>query len=206
MDQVVNISDDVVTKFIAFYEAHKEEVNTEEYTHFLMYDADVHNGAVGNNLPGTSFVHGNILWHKSGIPPHVDICGKGNTHSVIIPLIVENPNQKLIVFDQTFDQECTWLGDLVTDLNPDRSYGSDRPEPPYKTPGVLGCTNEPCPDELLEHLPTYYGPDMYFGLSGTLYDYEVGTAIIFDSNKIHTTGIMDSPKVCATSFVVYEDA
>jgi len=202
---IVPISMDVVNRFLDYYYANEDQVNKDEYTHFLMYDTDTHSDIVRDELPGTKFMHGNVLWHKAGIPPHVDICGKGNTHSLIIPLKVENENQKLIVFDQTYDQECTWFGSLQTEMNPDRSYGSEKQEPMYKTVGIQGCTNQPCPDELIKHLPTYYGDDMWFGMSGVALDYKVGTCIIFPSNKIHTTGNMENEKIAATSFIVYDN-
>lgn len=199
--EIIPISMDVVEKFLEYYRAHEDEVNKDEYTHFLMFDAETHYNALGDVLNDKEFCHGNILWHKAGIPPHVDECGMGNKYTVVIPLEVSDPNQKLIVFDQTYDVETTWLGDLVTEMNPDRSYGSERSEAPYKTPGVQGLTNEPCPEELTKHLPTYYGPDMYFGLTGEVVDYKVGTLIIFDSHRIHTTGNMNAEKIAVTTFV-----
>lgn len=198
--EVVPISMEVVEKFIDHFNKREAEVNKDEYTHFMMFDETVHN-FLGEYFSDKTFCHGNILWHKAGIPPHIDECGMGNTHSIIIPLVVDNPAQKLIVFDQTYDKECTWFGSLNAEMNPDRSYGSERHEPPYKTPGVQGLTGKPCPKELTDHLPDYYGEDMYFGLSGNVVDYKVGTAILFDSHRIHTTGIMNGEKLAVTSFV-----
>lgn len=198
--EVVTISTDTVEKFINYFKEKEKEVNKDEYTHFMMIDETVHS-FLDEYFSDKTFCHGNILWHKAGIPPHIDECGMGNTQSIIVPLIVNNPDQKLIVFDQTYDKECTWFGNLQAEMNPDRSYGSERHEPPYKTPGVQGLTGKPCPKELTDHLPTYYGEDMYFGLSGDVINYEVGTAIIFDSQRIHTTGTMTGEKLAVTSFV-----
>jgi hypothetical protein len=202
---IIPISMDVVDSFLNYYKENEDQVDKDQYTHFLMFNSEVHNSAMADELPGTQFKHGNILWHKAGVPPHVDICGMGNTHSLIIPLEVEKEDQKLIVFDQTYDEECTWFGDLDAEMNPDRSYGSEKNEAMYKTPGVQGLTNEECPSELTDHLPTYYGEDMWFGMSGVALDYKVGTCIIFPSNKIHTTGNMTSEKIAVTSFIVYDD-
>ena len=199
--QIEPISMDVVERFLEHYKSRESEINKEEYTHFLMFDEEIHRWAFGDFLSDREFCHGNILWHKAGIPPHVDECGMNNTHTVIIPLEVSDPNQKLIVFDQKYDKECTWFGSLQAEMNPDRSYGSEKQEPPYKTPGVTGLTGKPCPKEITDHLPTYYGEDMYFGLSGDVIDYTVGTAIIFDSHRIHTTGSMAAEKISVTTFI-----
>lgn len=199
--EIIPISMNVVNDFMQYFKDNEHKINKEEYTHFLMFDEKKHYDLLNTYLPDKVFCHGNILWHKAGIPPHVDECGMGNIYTVIIPLQVSNLDQKLIVFDQTYDQECTWLGDLNTKMNKDRSYGSEKFEPPYKTAGVQGLTSDPCPEEIIKHLPTYYGSDMYFGLTGEILDYKVGTLIIFDSHRIHTTGNMIGEKIAVTTFV-----
>lgn len=80
--EVVPISQEVVDKFLKVYYERESEVDKGEYTHFMMFDETVHS-FLESYFSDKSFCHGNILWHKAGIPPHIDECGMENTHKFL---------------------------------------------------------------------------------------------------------------------------
>ena len=75
-------------------------------------------------------------------------------------------------------------------------YESAQKTRPYDTENVVDCINKPISDELYKHLP--YTKDLYFGLTGSTWDYTPGTALLFSANRIHATGKMKSPKIGCT--------
>ena len=68
------------------------------------------------------------------------------------------------------------------------------------TPNVKYLTGNPISDELYKNLK--HDKDFYFGMSGVAIDLIPGYGLIFPSNRIHTSGKMETEKtsLMLTSF------
>ena len=138
---------------------------------------------------GLDFLHGTLLWHNSPYPVHTDVWHPDNKTNVLIPLHIEAP-QKFFVFDQTFHGSCQWIP-----MAPSKSRSADSPDShavgrPADDDRVEGKTGSPLAAEHAANLPEE--PSFYHGLTATMYDYQPGQGIVFNSYNLHATGKMDS--------------
>lgn len=116
--------------------------------------------------------------------------------NVVIPLFNESPSS-LLIFDQRWRQwPVTWFFDY------DLIYITTNPAikgAPHNYP-IENMTGNPIDDDFYKKylLGSWGSKDDYFGLSGNAYDHESGSAIIFDSSKIHGTSKMMGNKIGLT--------
>ena len=135
---------------------------------------------------GLEYIAGNIYYHTTPYEVHTDVFADDIGVNVLVPLEREE-SQKFIVFDQTYHGSTVWKpGDGSREIRGLNTIFHTRP---CETP-VIGLTNQPC--ELAEYLPEE--DDFYFGLSGSLIEWQPGEGLVFPSDNLHATGIMKSPK------------
>ena len=199
----INVNENSIRLFKDYWNENKnnyiQDAKDNGLMHLVCYDKYLFQKTLFREFDYERFNAGNYFSHEHPYYPHVDIFDYENTINIVVPLICEDPDQKLIVFDQTYKEKAaTWCGYISK-----REFHGN---PAIRkrmcdTSGVRGLTNKPCPDNLLEHLP--YGSDFYYGLSGSVFDWKVGTAIVFNSYNIHCTGQMKPgiTKVGCTSFL-----
>lgn len=155
---------------------------------------------VSNIVDTSSYYYGNIFSHKDPFTIHSDICNKKKT--IMLLPIEAHVTQKFIVFDQTITQTTpvSWIHNVFNDKTEqelkEMYYDNSLKSRPYEHPNVKNLQNNPIADELYQHLP--YSKDLYFGLTGHIWDYVPGNALFFDANRIHATGIMNSCKIGCT--------
>lgn len=197
---IKNIETPVIKSFVDYWDIEKDNFNKNAkdngMMHLINYEREFFDMMLGEYYNSERFNSGNIFWHEHPYFPHVDLWDSNNKWNVVVPLVCQDDNQKLIIFDQTYHEAATWVGDITK-----RSFHGNPAI--YKricdTPGVEGLTGKPCPDHLLEHLP--YSPDFYHGLSGTAIDWEVGISIEFKAEYIHCSGKMNTPKIGSANFL-----
>lgn len=147
-----------------------------------------------------SYHYGNLFSHNNPFAIHSDISNKKKT-ILLIP-IEASPEQKFIVFDQTINQDepISWIYNIFDDKTQDELkemyYDTSFKTRPCDTQNVVGCTDQPISDDIYKHLP--YTKDLYHGLSGTVWNYTPGKALLFEANRIHATGRMSRPKIGCT--------
>lgn len=136
---------------------------------------------------GLDYTAGNIYYHTTPYEVHTDVFTHDIGVNVLVPL-ERDGSQKFVVFDQTYHGSTVWEpgdGTIVAHKGLNKIYYSR----PYDTP-VEGLTESPC--DLAEYLPEE--DDFYFGLSGSLIEWQPGEGLVFPSINLHATGIMKSPK------------
>lgn len=156
------------------------------------------------NIIDTKYFHySNIFNHISPFTIHSDISHKKK--SILLIPIHAHKDQKFIVFDQTVDsdKEVSWIYNIFDDKTDEELkemyYESSLRTRPCDSDFVKGCTNLPIDDSLFEHLP--YTQDLYHGLTGKIWSYTPGKALLFPANRIHATGKMLSSKIgCTVQF------
>jgi hypothetical protein len=147
-----------------------------------------------------SYHYGNLFAHNNPFAIHSDVSNKKKT-ILLIP-IESSDDQKFIVFDQTIDQDepISWIYNIFDDKTDDELkkmyYNTAYKTRPCDTKNVVGCTDNPIDEEIFKHLP--YTKDLYFGLSGKVWNYTPGKALLFEANRIHATGKMSGPKIGCT--------
>lgn len=132
----------------------------------------------------------NFYKHSFPYFPHIDSCGNPNSYNVLIPLKLSDPvDQKFVIFDQycTDYTGATWIGNI---WKPKGNFESNKKrEFPSLDPDVVGCTDKPIDPTLYDILKyDFRNEEMFYGLTGTAYDYSPGDILIFPSNQIHCTG------------------
>ena len=120
--------------------------------------------------------------HSHPYYPHTDF-HTDEKENIVIPLeVINGLNPYLIIFNQWFDGDGrTWTFRENLDLK----YNKPLKGRPYDF-DIHDKTEEDIPDSIykyLNHQPKKY----WFGLSGSAYEFKVGSFIQFDSKKIHAT-------------------
>lgn len=143
---------------------------------------------------------GNIYKHKNLYSLHVDSDEPWQLMNVNIPihLEVENPKQKLIIFDQYTDNGFgqTWYGkrkDIKKNGNFD--FNKKVPLTPWEDDKVYDCIDQPIDTKFYSDYLDFanHTPELFYGLTGTAYDFTPGNMIVFNSNNIHSTGKLIGP-------------
>jgi len=143
---------------------------------------------------------GNIYKHSNLYSLHVDSDEPWQLMNVTIPihLEVEEPKQKLIVFDQYSDNGFgqTWYGnrsDIKKNGDFDRNHKVAMT--PWEDERVYDCVDQPIDEKFYnDHLDfANHTPELFYGLTGTAYDFAPGSMIVFNSNNIHSTGKLIGP-------------
>jgi len=151
-------------------------------------------------VKNNSYHYGNIFSHTEPFTIHSDISNVKQT-ILLIP-IKAHYSQKFIVFDQTvnLNESISWIYNIYDDKTnqelKDMYYETAKRTRPYDTPEVVGCIDAPISDELFEHLP--FSKDLYYGLTGKIWDYIPGKALLFNATALHATGRMVEPKIGCT--------
>ena len=143
---------------------------------------------------------GNIYKHKNLYSLHVDSDEPWQLMNVNIPihLEVDNPKQKLIIFDQYTENGFgqTWYGkrkDIKKNGNFD--FNKKVPLTPYEDDKVYDCIDQPIDTKFYSDYLDFanHTPELFYGLTGTAYDFTPGNMIVFNSNNIHSTGKLIGP-------------
>lgn len=132
---------------------------------------------------------GLVAEHNTPFNLHSDTFFKENRCNLIIPLEMSNP-QSLLVMDQTYEKSAVWIMEDKENIPGQRETDPDNIlyQRPCDTPGVMGLTNEPAPDNLASH--GIFPSDFYYGLTGTVWQWEIGKGGIFHPTQLHGTGNM----------------
>jgi hypothetical protein len=194
----INIDNNILEKF---YNLIKNPVNkTEMKDLFIIEDQEGIKNIISEIIDTNSYYYGNIFSHKDPFTIHSDVCDKKKT-IMLIP-VEAHVTQKFIVFDQTINQTTpvSWIHDVFNNKTDqelkEMYYDNSLKSRPYEHENVRNLSNMPISNDLYQHLP--YTKDLYFGLTGHSWNYIPGTALLFDANRIHATGIMNSPKIGCT--------
>ena len=156
--------------------------------------------AAASIIDVTCYHYGNIFSHNEPFAMHSDISDKKK--SILLIPITAHTDQKFVVFDQTINQDSpiSWIYNIFDDKTDEELkamyYQSSHRSRPCDTQNVKGITAKPIDDELYQHLP--FSKDFYFGMTGVAWDYTPGRALLFDANRIHATGKMQSSKIGCT--------
>ena len=135
----------------------------------------------------------NYFYHKYSYLPHCE-CGYDNkeSYNVLIPLELENAkdDQYFIIFDQLFLHiGNTFCGDLeISDFDHNKLYRGR-----IKDEDADNLTHKNID---LQFYKTYLesksrSRELFWGLSGNVFNWEPGNVIIFDSRHIHCSGKMN---------------
>lgn len=150
-----------------------------------------------------SFFASTLFNHTEPFTIHSDINDKKK--SILLIPIDAHKEQKFVVFDQTINQDnpISWIYNIFDDKTDqeleEMYYHHSLKCRPCDTLNVQGCTDLPVSEDLYAHLP--YSKDFYYGLTGHVWNYTPGKALLFDANKLHATGRMYSPKIgCTVQF------
>lgn len=169
----------------------------------IIEDQDQIKSVISTFMDVSAYHYGNIFSHIDPFTTHADISEKKRT-ILLIP-IQASDDQSFVVFDQTVDQEnpVSWIWNLFDDKTDqelaDMYYLTALKSRPCEHKNVKGLTNEPCPNDLFEHLP--YTQEFYYGLTGKIFEYNPGNALMFPATHLHATGRMASPKIgCTVQF------
>tara|TARA_A100001391_G_scaffold160155_1_gene118747 strand:+ start:66 stop:755 length:690 start_codon:yes stop_codon:yes gene_type:complete len=143
---------------------------------------------------------GNIYKHTNLYSLHVDSDEPWQLMNVTIPihLEVEEPKQQLIVFDQYTDNGFgqTWYGkrkDIKKHGDFDRNHKIAMT--PYEDERVYDCVDKPIDQNFYDRYLEFnnHTPELFYGLTGTAYDFALGNMVVFNSNNIHSTGKLVGP-------------
>ena len=163
---------------------------------------------VSSIIDTTYYHYGNIFNHNTPFAIHSDISDKKK--SILLIPIDAHKEQKFIVFDQTINQDIpiSWIYNIFDDKTDDELkemyYDTATKSRPYDTVAVKNCIDSPVCEELYDYLP--YSKDLYYGLTGRVWHYTPGKALLFAANRIHATGKMKSSKIgCTIQFTASLD-
>tara|TARA_B110000211_G_C13915418_1_gene480268 strand:- start:95 stop:784 length:690 start_codon:yes stop_codon:yes gene_type:complete len=143
---------------------------------------------------------GNIYKHTNLYSLHVDSDEPWQMINVNIPihLEVEEPSQQLIVFDQWTDNGFgqTWYGarkDIKKHGDFDRNHKIAMT--PWEDERVYDCVDKPIDEDFYSKYLEFnnHTPELFYGLTGTAYDFVPGNMVVFNSNNIHSTGKLIGP-------------
>lgn len=191
------VSSDTLDTLIQFFEInthlYKDTMGMLKISSPWQYVQKILDPLLSQYFDTSSNLGDNFYKHSFPYFPHIDSFGNKNSYNVLIPLKLSQPvNQKFIIFDQycTDYSGATWLGNI---WKPEGDFEANKKrEFPYKDADVVGCTGKPVDPDLYKDLQyDYRNKEMFFGLTGTAYDYTPGDILIFPSNSIHCTGKME---------------
>lgn len=143
---------------------------------------------------------GNIYKHTNLYSLHVDSDEPWQLMNVTIPIHLEKaePKQQLIVFDQWTDNGFgqTWYGerkDIKKHGDFDRNHKI--PMTPWQDERVYDCVDAPIDEKFYNKYLDFanHTPELFYGLTGTAYDFTPGNMVVFNSNNIHSTGKLIGP-------------
>ena len=139
--------------------------------------------------PELKLSSGLVADHTTPFHLHSDTFFPENRCNLIIPLEMTSP-QSLLVMDQTYEKSAAWLQADEKSKSGKRETDPDNIlyQRPCDTPGVMGLTNEPAPDIITNN--GIFDSDFYYGLTGTVWEWEIGKGGIFHPTQLHGTGNM----------------
>tara|TARA_B110000503_G_scaffold58423_1_gene93435 strand:- start:2936 stop:3598 length:663 start_codon:yes stop_codon:yes gene_type:complete len=191
------VSSEILDTLIQFFETnthlYKDTMGMLKISNPWQHVQEILDPLLSQYFDTSSNLGDNFYKHSFPYFPHIDSFGNKNSYNVLIPLKLSHPvNQKFIIFDQycTDYSGATWLGNI---WKPEGNFEANKKrEFPYKDIDVVGCTDSPVDPDLYKDLHyDYRNEEMFFGLTGTAYDYTPGNILLFPSNSIHCTGKMD---------------
>jgi hypothetical protein len=138
----------------------------------------------------------NFYKHKFSYFPHCDATNEQAWLNIVIPLEQYNKfgDQKFIVFDQMWTgKNMTWCGNA--NINLDFRSNKKTEQRPVAGEYFTNSTNTKLSDSIWQEMDhQYFDQDYFYGMSGTVYDWQPRDIIVFDSQHIHATGKMQSDK------------
>jgi len=155
---------------------------------------------INSFIDTNSFFAATLFNHTEPFTIHSDVSNLKK--SILLCPIQASSDQVFVVFDQTLKSNTpkSWIGNIFDDKTDEELkemyYHNSLKCRPYDTEEVQGCTNEPIADDLYKYLP--YTKDLYYGLTGRVWHYKPGKALLFDADRIHATGRMYGPKIGCT--------
>jgi hypothetical protein len=136
----------------------------------------------------------NFYKHSHSYFPHCDAIEDKAWLNIVIPIQRFEPreDQKFIVFDQRWQgKNITWLGNF--EIDGDFYSNKKTNSRPCDGEFFQGGTNTELPQEIWQHIDSqHFERDYFYSMSGTAYSWTPGSAIVFDSQHIHSTGRMMS--------------
>jgi hypothetical protein len=147
-----------------------------------------------------SFYASTLFNHTVPFAIHSDL--NHEKKSILLCPIQASEDQTFIVFDQTLQHNApmSWIHNIFDDKTDkelkEMYYHTSLKCRPCDTPEVKGCTNSPISSQLFKYLP--FTRDLYYGLTGKVWKYKPGKALLFDANRLHATGRMSEPKIGCT--------
>ena len=182
-------SDEERNALLDIYRSH-ESYDTEEMKKAPVCDKtmDIVEERI-RQLIGTDYVYvsGNYYSHEKPFYPHTDFQKEWKESiNMVIPLEnnTEGKNGKLVIFDQLWEDDSkTWMM-----IHPVKEYAVNKALPgcPFDY-RITNHTNEKISllfwETHLKHFPSW----CWQGLSGSTYNYEENSIIIFDNKRIHCT-------------------
>ena len=196
----LNVPNNILEKFI---DLSVNGLKTDMTDLSIIEEQDSIKEIVSNLVSIDGYFYGNIFNHSNPFTIHSDVSDKKN--SILLVPIKAHEEQKFIVFDQILknEKEMSWIHNLFDDKTDqelrDMYYHTSSKSRPYDTTEVHGCTSEPVSEDLFQHLP--YTRDLYYGLTGWVWDYKPGKALLFPAERLHATGRMLSDKIgCTVQF------
>lgn len=191
----------VLEKFKTLIETEQNKIHKKGA--FIIENQEAIQSIISEFIDISSFHYSTIFSHSDPFTIHSDISDKKKT-IMLIP-IEAHPTQKFVVFDQTINQNqpISWIYNIFNDKTDEELkemyYESAHKTRPYDTPNVIGCIDKDVDNQLFQSLP--YSKDLYYGLTGTAWNYTPGNALLFAANRIHATGRMSAPKIgCTVQF------
>lgn len=136
---------------------------------------------------------GNFYKHKHPYSPHTDYkTWLKNTINVVIPIKNDGGFAGLVVFDQIYPYDSI---DWSMNKQPiELTFNTSVKGCPYEYPAVKRLTNKDIDDELYKHV-NRYPKECFFGLSGQVLPFEIGSIMIMDNRHIHMTTNMSGEKL-----------
>jgi hypothetical protein len=190
------LSQEIVDELLYFFrnnsQLYRDTMGMTKIVKPWMYTEHLLGSLLSKILPIEKNLGDNFYKHDFPYFTHIDSNNNPHSYNVLIPLYIhDNTEQKFVIFDQycTDYSGATWLGDI---WKPEGDFESNKKRDfPYKDPTVVGCTDKPVDPTLYNILKyDYRNEEMFYGLTGTAYDYKPGNVLIFPSNRLHCTGRM----------------
>lgn len=193
----INLPSDIVKDMLDLSSSGKK---TEMKNVSIIEEQDKIKNIVSKIINTKHYFYGNIFNHTDPFCIHSDISTKKK--SILLIPIQADVTQTFIVFDQILENNApmSWIYNVFDDKTDqelkEMYYESSLKCRPYDTPEVKGCLNKDIDDILFDYLP--YSKELYYGLTGRVWHYKPGKALLFDANRLHATGKMKSPKIGCT--------
>ena len=138
----------------------------------------------------------NYYRHSKSYFPHCDAINEQAWLNIVIPLEQYEVfgQQKFVVFDQKWlGRNITWTGKI--EIPGDFASNKKTNQRPVDSEFFSNGTGTELPQELWEQFnKDYFDKDYFYSMNGTAYDWTPGDIVVFESQHIHATGIMQSAK------------